>query len=180
MSFQRIKYSGRKPFPDRTSLTTWAPGDVKLVPEAVAKRLLKFLEFSRYVETEAAPVEPMLGVLNAATATVAAAQTGEPQDSTPSGEPADGTAEVTDSTTGEKPSEPSREEQEALAMQQAAEQAKLAEKQILESMLLTVEAMDKPALEEYARKYEVELDKRLGVVKLRAEVSTLIEQFGVR
>lgn len=54
------------------------------------------------------------------------------------------------------------------------------ERQQLEAMLLTVESMDKGALEEYARKYEVELDKRLGVVKLRAEVSTLIEQFGVR
>ena len=47
-------------------------------------------------------------------------------------------------------------------------------------MLLTVQSMDKSALEEYARKYEVELDKRLGVGKLRAEVSTLIEQFGAR
>ena len=47
-------------------------------------------------------------------------------------------------------------------------------------MLLTVESMDKGALEEYARKYDVELDKRLGIAKLRAEVSTLIEQFGAR
>ena len=54
------------------------------------------------------------------------------------------------------------------------------ERQQLEAMLLTVESMDKGALEEYARKYDVELDKRLGVAKLRAEVSTLIEQFGVR
>ena len=49
-----------------------------------------------------------------------------------------------------------------------------------ENMLLLVESMDKVALEEYARKYDVELDKRLGIVKLRAEVSNLIEQFGAR
>lgn len=50
----------------------------------------------------------------------------------------------------------------------------------LENMLLTVESMDKGALEEYAKKYDVELDKRQGVAKLRAQVSTLVEQFGVR
>ena len=47
-------------------------------------------------------------------------------------------------------------------------------------MLLTVESMDKAALEQYARKYEVELDKRRSLDTLRAEVSTLIEQFGAR
>ena len=62
------------------------------------------------------------------------------------------------------------------------EQARKAanEHQQTENMLLTVESMDKGALEEYARKYEVELDKRLGIAKLRAEVSNLIEQFGAR
>lgn len=50
----------------------------------------------------------------------------------------------------------------------------------LEHMLLTVESMDKNALEEYAAKYEVQLDKRLAVGKLRAEVANLVEQFGVR
>ncbi|WP_313080467.1 hypothetical protein [Pulveribacter sp.] len=68
----------------------------------------------------------------------------------------------------------------AMLRQQEAERAQHQERQQLEAMLLTVESMDKPALEEYARKYEVELDKRLGVAKLRAEVSTLVEQFGVR
>lgn len=50
----------------------------------------------------------------------------------------------------------------------------------LENMLLTIESMDKGALEEYAAKYEVQLDKRLAVGKLRAEVANLVEQFGVR
>ena len=68
----------------------------------------------------------------------------------------------------------------AMVVQDEANRAKEQERQVLESMLLTVQSMDKSALEEYARKYEVELDKRLGVGKLRAEVSTLIEQFGAR
>lgn len=78
-------------------------------------------------------------------------------------------------------SQPSDAELEnAIAIQKDADRTKEQERQVLEGMLLTVQSMDKSALEEYARKYEVELDKRLGVGKLRAEVSTLIEQFGAR
>ena len=79
---------------------------------------------------------------------------------------------------GSKPSD--AELENAIAIQKDADRAKEQERQVLEAMLLTVQSMDKSALEEYARKYEVELDKRLGVGKLRAEVSTLIEQFGAR
>ena len=49
-----------------------------------------------------------------------------------------------------------------------------------ESMLMLVDTMDKDALEAYALKYEVNLDKRRGVEKLRGEVASLIEQFGAR
>lgn len=63
---------------------------------------------------------------------------------------------------------------------QEAERAKEEERRQQEALLLTVESMDKSALAEYALKYEVALDKRAGVAKLRAEVATLIEQFGAR
>lgn len=49
-----------------------------------------------------------------------------------------------------------------------------------EAMLMLVDTMDKDALESYALKYEVNLDKRRGVEKLRGEVASLIEQFGAR
>jgi hypothetical protein len=49
-----------------------------------------------------------------------------------------------------------------------------------EAMLMLVDTMDKDALEAYALKYEVNLDKRRGVEKLRGEVASLIEQFGAR
>ena len=49
-----------------------------------------------------------------------------------------------------------------------------------EAMLLLVDTMDKGALEAYALKYEVNLDKRRGLDKLRGEVVSLIEQFGAR
>lgn len=68
----------------------------------------------------------------------------------------------------------------ALVVQDEANRAKEQERQMLESMLLTVQSMDKNSLEQYALKYEVNLDKRLAVGKLRSEVSTLIEQFGAR
>ena len=49
-----------------------------------------------------------------------------------------------------------------------------------ESMLMLIDTMDKDALEAYALKYEVNLDKRRGLDKLRGEVVSLIEQFGAR
>ena len=49
-----------------------------------------------------------------------------------------------------------------------------------ESMLMLVDTMDKDALDAYALKYEVNLDKRRGLDTLRGEVVSLIEQFGAR
>ena len=49
-----------------------------------------------------------------------------------------------------------------------------------ESMLMLIDTMDKDALEAYALKYEINLDKRRGLDKLRGEVVSLIEQFGAR
>ena len=49
-----------------------------------------------------------------------------------------------------------------------------------EAMLMLIDTMDKDALEAYALKYEVNLDKRRGLDKLRGEVVSLIEQFGAR
>ena len=141
MNLERIEYSGRKPYFDRHASTAWTPGDVKLVPESIAKRLLKFLEFNRVL-------------------------------SVPAVEQAQPLPDANDST--------SQDLQQAHAMQAAIEQAEQTENQVREAMLLTIESIDKSALEEYARKYEIELDKRTGVGKLRAEVATLVEQFGVR
>ena len=70
--------------------------------------------------------------------------------------------------------------QKAQALHEEQKRKAADEHQQTENMLLTVESMDKGALEEYARKYDVNLDKRLGIAKLRAEVANLIEQFGAR
>lgn len=49
-----------------------------------------------------------------------------------------------------------------------------------EGVLMTIESMDKGALQAYAAKYEAKLDGRKSEAALRAEVAILIEQFGVR
>lgn len=72
------------------------------------------------------------------------------------------------------------EMERALIVQHEADRKQDDERQQLESMLLTIEQMDKGALDEYARKYEVLIDKRQSIGKLRADVTTLVEQFGVR
>ena len=83
-------------------------------------------------------------------------------------------------TAAKSPKGKAEELQKAQTLHEEQERKAANEHQQTENMLLTVESMDKSALEEYARKYEVELDKRLGIAKLRAEVSNLIEQFGAR
>ena len=65
----------------------------------------------------------------------------------------------------------------AIAAQKQREQD---ERNETESMLMLIDSMDKDALEAYALKYEVNLDKRRGLDKLRGEVVSLIEQFGAR
>ena len=97
---------------------------------------------------------------------------------------AEATAKAKKAAEAETPAEdgtPTDAELEAaMVVQDEANRAKEQERQMLESMLLTVQSMDKNALEQYALKYEVNLDKRQAVGKLRSEVSTLIEQFGAR
>ena len=65
----------------------------------------------------------------------------------------------------------------AIAAQQQRERD---ERNETESMLMLIDSMDKDALEAYALKYEINLDKRRGLDKLRGEVVSLIEQFGAR
>ena len=72
------------------------------------------------------------------------------------------------------------EVQSAMARQTEVELEASQERNQVEHMLLTVESMDKGALEAYAGKYEVNIDKRKKVEDLRVQVSTLIEQFGAR
>lgn len=151
MEFEKLQYTGAKPYTDRLASKEWQPGDIKLIPAGVARKLLRYVEFRRPVKDaetqqagQQAPVAP------------------QGQQPSQSGQPTD--AEL----------------QQALEAQRQTEQLAQQERSALESMLLTVETMDKGALAEYALKYEVKLDARKGEAKLRAEVANLVEQFGAR
>ena len=69
---------------------------------------------------------------------------------------------------------------DAEAVIAAQQQREHDERNETEAMLMLVDTMDKDALEAYALKYEISLDKRRGLDKLRGEVVSLIEQFGAR
>lgn len=71
-------------------------------------------------------------------------------------------------------------EQEAAMIQHEVDRDNAREIDQTEGMLMIIETMDKDALESYASKYEVSLDKRKKVSDLRAHVAGLIEQFGAR
>ena len=47
MNFVRITYIGRKLYRDRATGHIWQPEEERLVSEAIAKPLLKFVEFKR-------------------------------------------------------------------------------------------------------------------------------------
>ena len=152
MKFDKLEYTGKKPYHDRHAATHWQPGDTKLVPEVVARKLLRFVEFRR------APVDQQ--------------QAEQLQPADPQGEQ----AQQPDTTQAQDDAAL----QQAQAAQQQAEQLQQQERAATEAMLLTIEGMDKGALAEYAAKYEVKLDARKGEAKMRAEVANLIEQFGAR
>lgn len=72
------------------------------------------------------------------------------------------------------------EQEQAVVAVELAAQKERDEHTEKEFMLMTIETMDKNALESYAAKYETNLDKRKSEATLRAQVANLIEQFGVR
>ena len=69
---------------------------------------------------------------------------------------------------------------QATAVVELAKQQERDDHHEKEGLLMTIESMDKNALESYAAKYETHLDKRKSETVLRAQVANLIEQFGVR
>lgn len=73
-----------------------------------------------------------------------------------------------------------REQEQAIIQQKAVTQEQEQEDNATENMLLTIESWDKNQLENYARQYEVELDKRRSLQNLRLDVVNLVEQYGVR
>lgn len=151
MNFVRITYIGKKLYRDRATGHVWTPDEEKLVSEAIAKPLLKFVEFKR-------------------TADLA------PKEQAKQGAATEGAATTETTTTT-----PELTEQEVAALEQKVLDDKAQEvDDQREAMLITVQGMNKVALSEYAKKYDHAFDSKVKVDDMRITVNGLIHQFGVR
>lgn len=169
MNFVRITYTGRKIYRDRATGHIWQPEEERLVSEAIAKPLLKFVEFKRTADLKPAAAElqqqQQLGQ----------AQTGT--EGTEQGAVVT-TEQGSDSSNAQKP-ELTEQEIAALEQQALDDKAKEVDNQ-REAMLITVQGMNKTALTEYAKKYDHAFDAKVKVDDMRITVNGLIHQFGVR
>jgi len=153
MDLIKLAYGGRKNFNDKRcgSMREWKPGDEVLVGAAAAKKLLKHVEFSIVADKVAKSGKADKPVVDP-----------KKTDETPD------------------TSKEDAERAAALAVIQQQEQAKKDEHNTKEAMLLAISTWDKDQLKDYAVKYEVSINKSRGLQAIREEVSTLVEQFGVR
>ena len=166
MNFVRITYIGRKLYRDRATGHIWQPEEERQVSEAIAKPLLKFVEFKRTADLKpVVPEQQQLGQVQAGTegleqgAVLTADQSSDPSNA----------------------QKPELTEQEIAALEQQAldDKAKEVDDQ-REAMLITVQGMNKTALTEYAKKYDHAFDAKVKVDDMRITVNGLIHQFGVR
>ena len=166
MNFVRITYTGRKIYRDRATGHIWQPEEERLVSEAIAKPLLKFVEFKRTASLKPAD-EPQQQQSQVQTGTegmelgaVLTTEQGSNQANT---------------------QKPELTEQEIAVLEQQAldDKARDVDDQ-REAMLVTVQGMNKTALTEYAQKYDHAFDPKTKVDDMRITVNGLIHQFGVR
>ena len=157
MNFVRITYTGRKLYRDRATGHVWTPGEEKLVSEAIAKPLLKFVEFKRTSDLPKA----------------------EPSETTEQGAAGSELNAATPATTPTTTPELTEQEIAALEQKVLDDKAKEVDDQ-REAMLITVQGMNKTALTEYAKKYDHAFDAKAKVDDMRITVNGLIHQFGVR
>ncbi|WP_341679649.1 hypothetical protein [Comamonas thiooxydans] len=169
MNFVRITYIGRKLYRDRATGHIWQPEEERLVSEAIAKPLLKFVEFKRTADLKPAVPEQQQQQ-----------QLGQVQNGTEGLE--QGAVLTADqSSDPSNAQKPELTEQEIAALEQQAldDKAKEVDDQ-REAILITVQGMNKTALTEYAKKYDHAFDAKAKVDDMRITVNGLIHQFGVR
>lgn len=166
MNFVRITYTGRKIYRDRATGHIWQPEEERLVSEAIAKPLLKFVEFKRTADLKPAD-EPQQQLVQVQTGTEGTEQ---------------GAVLTTEQGSNQANTQkPELTEQEIAALEQQAldDKAREVDDQ-REAMLITVQGMNKAALTEYAQKYDHAFDAKAKVDEMRITVNGLIHQFGVR
>lgn len=176
MDLIRLAYAGSKPFNDKRhgSYTVWQPGDTKLVSATAARKLLKYVEFTKATAPEGA------GTAAAATVATAPAVPKDPYEAAALAEAGRGEA------TQEQIAQQAQQEQQAseeaamlakLKEQEEADRAQLDEK---EAILTLIGTWDKDQLKDYAGKYEAKVNRTHSLQNIREQVTALVETYGVR
>lgn len=171
MDLIRLAYTGSKPYNDKRhgSYTVWQPGDTKLVSAAAARKLLKYVEFTKATAPEG----------TSATATAPAV----PQDPYEAAALAEaGRGEATQEQIAQQAQQDQQASEEAamlakLKEQEEADRAQLDEK---EAILTHIGTWDKDQLKDYAAKYEAKVNRTHSLQSIREQVTALVETYGVR
>lgn len=173
MNFVRITYTGRKIYRDRATGYIWQPEEERLVSEAIAKPLLKFVEFKRTADLK--PVVPEQQQPQTQQQQPGQLETGT------EGKDLGAVLTTEQGSDQSNVQKPELTEQEIAALEQQAldDKAREVDDQ-REAMLITVQGMNKAALTEYAKKYDHDFDAKAKVDEMRITVNGLIHQLGVR
>ena len=171
MDLIRLAYTGSKPYNDKRhgSYTVWQPGDTKLVSATAARKLLKYVEFTKATAPEG----------TSATATAPAV----PQDPYEAAALAEaGRGEATQEQIAQQAQQDQQASEEAamlakLKEQEEADRAQLDEK---EAILTHIGTWDKDQLKDYAAKYEAKVNRTHRLQSIREQVTALVETYGVR
>lgn len=179
MDLIRLAYIGSKPYNDKRhgSYTVWQPGDTKLVSATAARKLLKYVEFTKATAPEGA------GTAAAATVATAPAVPKDPYEAAALAEA--GRGEATQEQIAQQAQQAQQEQQasEEAAMlaklkeQEEADRAQLDEK---EAILTHIGTWDKDQLKDYAAKYEAKVNRTHSLQSIREQVTALVETYGVR
>lgn len=171
MDLIRLAYTGSKPYNDKRhgSYTVWQPGDTKLVSATAARKLLKYVEFTKATAPEG----------TSAPATAPAV----PQDPYEAAALAEaGRGEATQEQITQQALQDQQASEEAamlakLKEQEEADRAQLDEK---EAILTHIGTWDKDQLKDYAAKYEAKVNRTHSLQSIREQVTALVETYGVR
>lgn len=176
MDLIRLAYTGSKPYNDKRhgSYTVWQPGDTKLVSATAARKLLKYVEFTKAAAPEGA------GTATVATVAAAPAVPKDPYEAAALAEAGRGEATQEQITQQALQDQQASEEAAMLAKLKEQEEADRAQLDEKEAILTHIGTWDKDQLKDYAAKYEAKVNRTHSLQSIREQVTALVETYGVR
>lgn len=171
MDLIRLAYTGSKPYNDKRhgSYTVWQPGDTKLVSATAARKLLKYVEFTKATAPEG----------TSAPATAPAVPK-DPYEAAALAEAGRGEATQEQIATAAQQAQQASEEAATLAKLKEQEEADRAQLDEKEAILTHIGTWDKDQLKDYAAKYEAKVNRTHSLQSIREQVTALVETYGVR